>query len=135
MKINHESSFRRGVGGWNFPNKIQKYGNFEINLERVRQQLKVYCATNTLTCLTLEIPARFRYSNSSTAYSNSSIATPKTGRNGCRFREIPLTHKPKPGHFGWSGGLTLEIPIFGSLFRDPGRSFETQKNFCEKKVF
>ena len=32
--------------------------------------------------LTLEIPARFRYSNSSTA-------TPKPGRFGCRFREIP----------------------------------------------
>jgi len=29
-----------------FPNKIQKYGNFEIELERVNQQLKVYFATN-----------------------------------------------------------------------------------------
>ena len=38
VKINHESNFRRGFGGWNFPNKIQKYGNFEIELERVKQQ-------------------------------------------------------------------------------------------------
>ena len=38
VKINHESNFCRGFGGWNFPNKIQKYGNFEIELERVRQQ-------------------------------------------------------------------------------------------------
>ena len=45
MKINHESNFRRGFGGWNFPNKIQKYGNFEIELERANQQYKVYFAT------------------------------------------------------------------------------------------
>jgi len=30
--------------------------------------------------------------------------------------------------------LTLEIPDFGSLFRDPGRRFDTQKNFVKKKV-
>ena len=69
--------------------------------------------------LTLEIPDRFRYSKTSTAYSFPSTENRKLGETGASVKKILYTHKPKPGHFGWSGGRKYSPKNLGKLLGRP----------------
>ena len=43
----------------------------------------------------------------------------KLGETGASVKKILYTHKPKPGHFGWSGGRKYSQKNLGKLLGRP----------------
>ena len=75
--------------------------------------------------LTLEIPARFRYSKQSTGYSIQSTAKLKTGRFGCHFRKIVVTPQIFFLMFWWSEGVEYIPKKLEKLLGSPPFHFQT----------